>query len=111
MAIVKQLNLWFKFNLIFVSFKLSPLEPPEYLEEKRLIKDSKGNYLGILDETVEFNLKVFSMFDSEFICEYLATMEGSYVQWCFYKYLFPLLAFLADNFHSNDSLFEGCTCG
>ena len=111
MEVAVQLNLWFKFKMIFVGSRLSPLEPPEYLEEKRLIEDNKGNYLGIMDETVELNLKVFSRFDSEFICEPLEAMEGSNVQRLFYEYLFPLPVFLVNNSDNNDSFFEGCTCG
>lgn len=111
MVVATKLNLWFKFKLIFLGSRVSPLEPPKYLEEKRLIEDSKGSYLGIMDEIMELNLKVFSRFDSKFICELLASMEGSDVQRCFCEYLFPFPTFLENSSDNDDSLFEGCTCG
>ena len=111
MVVIAQLNLWFKFKLVFVGSKLGPLEPPESLEERRLKEDNKRNYLGILDENVELNLKVFSRFHSEFICKPLAAMEVSSMQQCFCKYMFPLPSFLVDNNDIDDSHFTGCTYG
>ena len=56
-------NLFFKFKLIFDGTQLNSLEPPGYLHEKRMVENQKGEYVGLMNETIELNLKVYSQFE------------------------------------------------
>ena len=60
MTIASRENILFKFKLIFARSKLNLLEPREYLHEKRMLENQKGEYLGIMDVTIKLNLKVYS---------------------------------------------------
>ena len=113
MNIASRENVWFKFKLTFVGSKLNPLKPPEYLHEKRMVENQKGEYLGIMDETIELNIKVYSQFESEFICTPLEVMKGSDVQQCFCYFLFPLPKDLSSNNNNGNDSMETpywCTC-
>ena len=48
MEVTTHLSLWFKFKLIFARTILNPLNPQKYIEETRLLKDKKGNFMGIM---------------------------------------------------------------
>jgi len=106
MTIAARENIWFKFKLIFCGSRLSQIEPPKYIKETKKIISIDGTKCGYLTNDVELNLKVYSQFSSEFVCEPLSTLQGSDVQKCFCHFLFPIPEELP---FEDSPLHENCT--
>jgi len=91
-------DLWFNFVLKAIGTNIEELRPSQFEFVVKFVKND-GKVLGVIDQEVEYNIKIKSMFEIEF-CNKGGHpfMKGSDVDWCFENYLLPLPDFIEDSY-------------
>jgi hypothetical protein len=103
-----------KFKLKVTRIHVSKFEPIEFITYMKLIKDQKGNFLGMVQQEAKLNLKERSIFKGNFCYTSQHILQFFDLAECFLDFLYALLEHYEEYNPINDSDDNkpaGYTCG